>query len=335
MRIEKNYNLLQHNTFHIDARCAQFIEYDSEEELREALPLVTQPCFHLGGGSNVLLVGDFPGTVLHSGIRGIEVNGNIVRAGAAEVWDDFVLTMLQQGLSGLENLSLIPGEVGASAVQNIGAYGLEAKDFIVSVEAINLQTGAARTFAKEECEYGYRSSIFKKAEAGKWAITHVTFKLEETFAPRLDYGNLRSSLGDLPHPTPLDVRQAVIDLRRSKLPDVDELGSAGSFFVNPVISEEAFVQLQAAYPNVPHYPAPNGVKVPAGWLIEQCGWKGKDLGHAGVYEKQALVIVNHGGATGEEIVRLSDAIRADVAKKFGIEIRPEVVFLNQQTAGQA
>jgi len=247
-----------------------------------------------------------------------------VRVGAAIVWDDFVAYSIANGWSGAENLSLIPGEVGASAVQNIGAYGLEAKDLIEKVECISLSDGTRRVFKNEECNYAYRSSIFKHELKGQYAVTYVTYRLSKQFVPHLDYGNLREQLASNPSLSAAAVRQKVIEIRRSKLPDPEVLGNAGSFFMNPIVTREQFEALRAAYPQIPYYDVPNGVKIPAGWLIEQCGWKGRTLGRAGVYEKQALILVNRGGATGEEVVRLCRTIQQDVFKKFGIEIHAEV-----------
>ena len=348
----RNYNLLKHNTFGIDASCNRFIEFSSVSELLAVCRHLTEedcPLLLLGGGSNLLLTGDFHGTVLHSAIKGVEKvseeDGTVlVRAGSGEVWDDFVAYCVAQGWHGLENLSLIPGEVGASAVQNIGAYGVEAKDFIECVEAVEIATGRRVTLENEECGYAYRQSRFKQDWRNRFVVTHVVYRLSTTFVPRLDYGNLRQSL--TPAPSPVErgessfdskssltgglvgastVRQAIIDIRQSKLPDPKDLGNAGSFFVNPVVSGEKYRELAAKYPDMPHFDAGGErVKIPAGWLIEQCGWKGRSLGRAGVYEKQALVLVNRGGATGREIVSLCEAIQHDVREKFGIKIQTEV-----------
>lgn len=340
MIIHHDYSLLAHNTFGIEARCRRFMEYASLSELDEVLKLLRDEgetqLLHIGGGSNLLFTKDYEGTVLHSAITGRETvadDGEHVelRVGAGEDWDRLVEHCTAEGLHGLENLSLIPGEAGASAVQNIGAYGAEAGNFIVRVETVETATGRQRTFTNEECGYAYRHSIFKGELAGRYIITHVTFGLCRTFAPDLDYAAIRRELetrGISPADvTPTLLRELITGIRRSKLPDPAVTGSAGSFFMNPVIPEEQFKALQAQYPDLPHYPAAGGVKVPAGWLIEQCGWKGKRAGRAGVHDRQALVLVNCGGATGADIVRLSDAIRHDVRERFGIEIRPEVYFV--------
>ena len=326
MRIEHNFSLRPFNTFGMDAKAATFMEYTQEEELVACLP-VEGACLHIGRGSNLLFTRDYAGTILHSAILGKEIveedaESVLVRVGSGEVWDDFVAWAVSEGLSGVENLSLIPGETGAAAVQNIGAYGAEVAEAIERIETIRLCNGEQQLFTRPDCRYAYRQSIFKNELKGQYAITRVLLRLSKVFAPRLSYGGLASAVG--PHPTLAGVRQAVIDIRRSKLPDPSVAGNAGSFFMNPVIGREAFERLRAAYPQVPHYEQADGVKVPAGWLIEQCGWKGKALGRAAVHDKQALVLVNLGGATGEEIVRLAEAVAADVQAKFGIAIHPEV-----------
>ena len=318
------------NTFHIEAHAARYAEYASVEELQSLIPeLAHQTVLHVGGGSNLLFLKDFDGIVLHSAIRSIDLVEEdeasvIVRVGAGIVWDDFVAYTIQQGWSGAENLSLIPGEVGASAVQNIGAYGAEAKDIIVQVEAVELSTGKIRVFENAECNYAYRQSIFKQELRGKYSITHVSYRLSKQFEPHISYGNIQSQLPEGEPLTPQLVRETVIKLRQSKLPDPEVQGNAGSFFMNPVVSQEQFESIQKDYPNMPFYVVPNGVKIPAGWLIEQCGWKGKSLGPAAVHSRQALVLVNLGGATGQDILRLSDTVRQAVKDRFNINIHPEV-----------
>ena len=324
-----NYSLLSRNTFGMDVKAKRFVEYDNEEELKALIPTLSGEVLHMGGGSNLLFKGDFEGTVLHSAIKGIEVvdesaESALVRAGAGEVWDDFVAWAVERGYGGVENLSLIPGEVGASAVQNIGAYGVEAKDVIALVEAIDLSNGQKRVFGTEECNYAYRQSIFKNALKGKYAITYVTYRLQKQPVLKLDYGNIRAVLGDNGQHTISDVRQAIIDIRNAKLPDPKVQGNAGSFFMNPVVSREKFLSIQNDYPQMPFYEVEGGVKIPAGWMIDQCGWKGKSLGRAGVHDKQALVLVNLGGASSEEIITLCNTICKDVKEKFGIDIHPEV-----------
>ncbi|MBQ6964558.1 MAG: UDP-N-acetylmuramate dehydrogenase [Bacteroidaceae bacterium] len=331
MKEYQDYSLLKHNTFGMDVKAKRYVEYRSERELKRLIPTLQGEVLHIGGGSNLLFRGDFDGTVLHSAIKGIEIAEEVegedevlVRAGAGEVWDDVVAWAVAHGLGGLENLSLIPGEVGASAVQNIGAYGVEAKDVIAMVEAIDMQRGEKRYFATVECDYAYRQSIFKNQLKGKYAITYVVYRLQKTPVLKLEYGNIRSVLGDQANVTIADVRQAIIDIRNAKLPDPKVQGNAGSFFMNPVVSREKFLSLQKDYPQMPYYEVEGGVKIPAGWMIDQCGWKGKALGRAGVHDKQALVLVNLGGATSDEIIRLCDTICKDVKEKFGIDIHPEV-----------
>lgn len=332
MKEYKNYSLLNHNTFGMDVEAKRFVEYDSEEELIGLLPSLESKYLHIGGGSNLLFRGNFDGTILHSVIKGIEIQENcgeyvLVRVGAGVVWDDFVAWTVERGWGGIENLSLIPGEVGASAVQNIGAYGVEAKDVIVQVKAIHLKTGEKRSFVTDECCYAYRQSIFKNELKGQYAITYVTYKLKVRPTLKLSYGNMKALL-EKKNVTVSDVRQFIIDTRNAKLPDPKVLGNAGSFFMNPVVSRDKFQEIQKDYPQMPYYEVENGVKIPAGWMIEQCGWKGKSLGKAGVHEKQALVLVNLGGASSEEIVTLCNAVCKDVKETFGIDIHPEVNFIN-------
>lgn len=335
MKDLRHYSLLRHNTFGIEARCRRFIEIMSAAEAR-LLPTYLSaddyPLLIVGGGSNLLLTHDFDGTVLHSAIRGIEslpcAEGSVLlRAGSGETWDDVVRLCVERGWYGAENLSLIPGDVGATAVQNIGAYGAEASDIIYNVEAVEIASGRSVTFTAAECDYGYRRSRFKTEWRGRYLVTHVTYRLSLTFTPQLDYGNLREVLRrrGADSPTARQLRQAIIDLRREKLPDPEMEGNAGSFFVNPVVGRAKYEQLQALYPQMPHYSQADGSeKIPAGWLIEQCGWKGRSMGRAGVHDRQALVLVNRGGASGADIVALCEAIRHDVNERFGIEIIPEV-----------
>lgn len=329
MKDLNDYSLLKHNTFGMDVCASRFVEYCSEEELLNVVPQLNGKRFlHIGGGSNILFCGNYHGIILHSAIGGITVETETpdsvsVRVGAGVVWDDFVSYTVDNGWSGAENLSLIPGEVGASAVQNIGAYGVEAKDLIERIEAIDLTDGTHRVFLKDECCYGYRKSIFKTELKGRYAITYVTYRLSKIFQPKLDYGNVREKLNGK-ELTPENVRNVVIEIRRSKLPDPEVTGNAGSFFMNPVVSTEKYEKLKTLYPDIPHYIVDGGVKIPAGWLIEKCGWKGKTLGRAGVCPNQALVLINLGGATGNDIVALSDAVCRSVNEKFGISISPEV-----------
>lgn len=325
------YSLLPYNTFGIDVSASRFLEYASVAELKEyiAQGAVTTPFLHIGGGSNLLFTKDYDGLILHSRIGGIEVTAEdsqtvSLRVGAGVVWDDFVACCVEHGWYGAENLSLIPGEVGASAVQNIGAYGVEVKDLITAVETVNIQ-GYGRVYSVEECEYAYRSSIFKRPENKSVFVTYVRFRLSKEERYTLDYGTIRQELAKYPAPTLPIVRKVIIEIRESKLPDPKVMGNAGSFFINPIVAKEKLEALQRDYPRIPYYELPDGrVKIPAGWMIDQCGWKGKSLGPAAVHDKQALVLVNRGGAKGSDIVALSDAVRASVRDKFGIDIHPEV-----------
>ena len=328
---QENYSLLRHNTFGIDAKCKRFIEYSSVEEAQQVAEMITdadQPLLILGGGSNLLLTGDYNGTVLHSGIRFLEQTDEChVRCGSGFIWDDVVDYCVANILYGAENLSIIPGEVGASAVQNIGAYGAEAKDLIECVEAVEIETGQICRFTNTECAYSYRQSKFKHAWKNRFLITAVTYKLSKTYNPKLDYGNIRVALAakGIDNPTAMQLRETIIDIRNAKLPDPKVLGNAGSFFMNPVVPTHKYNQLAQQYVGMPHYTIDSEYeKIPAGWLIEQCGWKGKALGKAAVHNKQALVLVNCGGATGSEVVQLYKTIQHDVKQKFDIEIKPEV-----------
>lgn len=336
MEIKKDYSLLPHNTFGMDVKASLFIEYVSVEELKHILleHLQGKTWLHIGKGSNLLFMRDYPGVILHSAIKGYEILEEneeevIVRVGAGEVWDDFVAYTVNQGWYGAENLSLIPGEVGASAVQNIGAYGVEVKDLITHVEAIEVATGQERIFTNEACGYAYRESVFKLSLKRQFVLTKVSFRLKKIPSYHLDYGHVRAELEKRGCGLTLEnVRRTIIEIRESKLPDPTVQGNAGSFFMNPVVSRTCFESLLAQYPQMPHYEVDaERVKIPAAWMIEQCGWKGKQLGRVGVHHKQALVLVNLGGATGEEIIRLSEEIQKSVLNKFGVHISPEVNFI--------
>lgn len=330
-----DYSLLAHNTFGIDAYCRRYVEVSSVDETQSFLPSIADECFLIiGGGSNLLFTHNFDGTVVRSAIRGIEVmrDGHdvLLRCGSGEIWDDVVDYAVSNGYYGAENLSLIPGDVGATAIQNIGAYGSEVKDIIQRVEAVEIATGRKVEFSSAECQYSYRQSRFKGEWKNRYFITYVTYRLSLAFEPQLGYGNIVKALEEkgITTPTPLQLRQAIIDIRNAKLPDPKVVGNAGSFFMNPIVKREKFDSLLALYPSMPHYSVDaEHEKIPAGWLIDQCGWKGKNLGRAGVHDKQALVLVNRGGATGEEIVNLCKVIQNDVLVKFGIEIHPEVNFI--------
>ena len=337
------------NTFGIDARCTRLLEFSSVDELRNHWQEIAEArrqgrLLIIGRGSNLLPTGDYDGLVVRSRIMGrncIENDRVVICSG--ETVDDIIAWSLSQGLYGMENLSLIPGEVGASAVQNIGAYGVEAKDFITSLHALDIETGEIVEITNAECEYGYRQSRFKKDWKNRFIITDVTYQLSTTFTPHLDYGNIRKVLEEKGISCDIKdgrltaqlLRDTIIDIRNAKLPDYEVEGNAGSFFMNPIVSKEKFDELIAKYPNMPYYPittpasslgmvGEGAVKLPAGWLIDQCGWKGKTLGRAGVHDKQALVLVNKGGAMGEEVVALCRQIQKDVLERFGVEIHPEV-----------
>jgi UDP-N-acetylmuramate dehydrogenase len=324
-----NYSLLSHNTFGIDAKCCRFMEYSTVEEAQEIARQLQQPYLLIGAGSNLLLTDDFDGTVVHSALKGIETQSDSrICCGSGETWDEVVAWCVGHGLYGAENLSLIPGEVGASAVQNIGAYGAEVKDLIASVEAVEIGTGKLCVFSREECQYGYRDSRFKHEWKNKYLITHVVYQLSTDESHQsTEYGNIRSELDrrGIQMPTAAQLRQVVIDIRNAKLPDPKVTGNAGSFFMNPVVERSKYEELQAQYPDMPHYYIDaDHEKIPAGWMIDQCGWKGRSLGRAGVHDKQALVLVNRGGATGADIVALCQQIQHDVRERFGIDIHPEV-----------
>lgn len=331
MKDLSNYSLLQHNTFGIDAKCSRYLEYSTVAEAQEVAKILCASdtsYIIIGGGSNLLLTKDYDGIVVRSTVScQLSTVNSQLACGSGEVWDDVVAYCVNHQLYGAENLSLIPGDVGASAVQNIGAYGVEVKDLITSVEAVEIATGDIRIFSKEECGYAYRDSRFKHEWKNRYLITHVTYQLQTVFEPRLDYGNIRAELErkGITKPTAQQLRQVIIDIRNAKLPDPKVMGNAGSFFMNPIVTKEKYEQLASQYEGMPHYTVDaDHEKIPAGWMIEKCGWKGKSMGRAGVHDKQALVLVNRGGATGQEIVALCETIQRDVKEKFGIEIFPEV-----------
>ena len=333
MKIQKDVSLLPFNTFGIPARAAHFAAFRSVESLREVLPSAIRPILIMGGGSNMLFTRDPEGLVLKNEIKGIEVVRRFrhkvwVKIGGGEVWHDFVLWAVQNNFGGAENLSLIPGTVGAAPVQNIGAYGVELKDLFVGLEAVELATGAVRHFRRGDCHFGYRDSFFKRQGKGKYCITAVTLSLTvDHHRIHLAYGDIRKTLeaGGITQPGIGDVSRAIIQIRSSKLPDPAKIGNCGSFFKNPETDRAVLDRIRATHPQAPHFDLPDGrVKIPAGWLIEQCGWKGKRVGNTGCYEKQALVLVNHGDATGEEVKKLAYAIIESVEKSFGIRLEPEV-----------
>lgn len=332
--ISENISLKPFNTFGIDVKARYFAAFSSIEELKAILAAkpANVPLLVLGGGSNLLLTKDFDGLVLKNEIRGIEIvseneNEAVVRSGAGEIWHEFVLFCISKGLSGIENLSLIPGSVGASPMQNIGAYGVEIKDVFEKLEAFEIETGEIHTYDNASCEFGYRESIFKRAAKGRYIITEVYFRLAKNAKLNTTYGAIESELQSqgILNPQIKDVSNAVIAIRSSKLPDPQQIGNAGSFFKNPVVAQNVYDQIRVQYPEAPSYPAgPGMVKMPAGWLIETAGWKGKTIANYGVHAKQALVLVNYGGATGTQIFDLSTQILEDIYQKFGILLEREV-----------
>ncbi len=331
--ILKNVSLQKFNTYGLDYLADTYISFTTEDEVitlvrnSNAFP---KPFFIIGGGSNLLFTLNFKGTLLHAGIEGIKVESTnsdyvIVSAGAGVVWDNFVEWTVNQGFGGLENLSLIPGMVGATPVQNIGAYGVEVKDTVEKVIAISIDDGTIREFSNDECRFRYRDSIFKNELKGKYLIIKVFYRLTKSPVLNTRYGSLQEEVERMGKPSVKTVREAVIKIRKSKLPDPEVIGNAGSFFKNPVVSKDKIESLKDNYPGIPFYQDPSGgIKLAAGWLIEQCGWKGKRIGDAGVYEKQSLVLVNYGNATGKEIFDLAEQIKSSVFEKFGIELEREV-----------
>ena len=342
--LEENVSIRPYNTFGLDVRARYFARFASADALRELLRLPQVQAADkliLGGGSNLLFTQDFQGVVLKNEIHGLEIiseDGDtgtaLVRAGAGEGWHGLVEYALDQGLSGIENLSLIPGTVGAAPLQNIGAYGAELRDTFDHLEAVEIGTGEGRVFMAGECGFGYRESVFKNVLKNQFVVTAVVLRLHRQARPNVRYGAIADTLAELGidgEPTPQDVSRAVVRIRRSKLPDPAEIGNAGSFFKNPEVSQAKFDQLKSQHPGLPGYPVPGGVKVPAGWLIERAGWKGQRRGAGagthGVHDRQALVLVNHGGATGGEVRQLAEEIISSVRQQFGIELHPEVNIL--------
>ncbi|MCS6967729.1 MAG: UDP-N-acetylmuramate dehydrogenase [Cytophagales bacterium] len=331
-----NYSLKSLNTFGVEAKARYFMEVSSLEALRAVLQLPevkNLPLLVLGEGSNVLFTRHFEGLVLKINLKGIKFLGKdsqfyYIQAAAGENWHQFVQTCLANHWAGVENLSLIPGTVGAAPVQNIGAYGVELKDVFYQLEAVDITSGKLCVFSKQDCQFGYRDSIFKRQVKGKYIITSVTFQLFQEPRINISYGNVKQTLAEMgiTQPTIWDVSRAIIHIRQSKLPCPTRLGNAGSFFKNPEVPQEQATFLKSLYPHMPFYPSekPGKVKLAAGWLIEQCGWKGKRIGKVGTYDRQALVVVNYGGASGAEIWQLAEQIRASVAEKFNLWLEPEV-----------
>jgi len=335
MTIEKNYSLLKHNTFGFDVKAKFFAEVFSEDELRQLIltkEFNGMPKFVLGGGSNVLFTKDFDGLVIKMSIGGISVIKNcidsvLVEAGAGVQWHNLVIFSLEQNLSGIENLSLIPGTAGAAPIQNIGAYGVEFKDAFYSLRAMDIKTGSISEFDSESCKFGYRSSVFKHELKNKYIITSVTLSLSKQTQINAAYGSIKTELEKrgILQPTAKDISKVICDIRTTKLPDISVFGNAGSFFKNPVIPDEQFAELKAKYPDIVAFKSDNtNMKLAAGWLIEQSGWKGKQHGNAAAYEHQALVLVNTGNASPNEVIELAGLIKASVFKIFGVHIEEEV-----------
>jgi UDP-N-acetylmuramate dehydrogenase len=330
LKIQQNISLKPYNTFGIHTNAKRFITLNSIKELKEIIA-AEKSIFLLGGGSNILLTGDVEKLVIHLNTKGIIVNDFdenevLVTAEAGENWHELVLWCVSQNYGGLENLSLIPGNVGTSPIQNIGAYGVEIKDVFQQLEAIDIETGKTRIFTNADCDFGYRNSVFKNELKGKFIILNVTFKLtKKNHNINISYGAIKDLLTDKENPSINEIADAVIAIRQSKLPDPKEIGNSGSFFKNPVISSDLFKELSEQHPEIPHYRiSENEIKIPAGWLIEQCGFKGKRFGDAGVHEKQALVLVNYNNATGKEIYDLAQKIQQKVMETFKISLEIEV-----------
>lgn len=340
MLIEKDHSLLRDNTFHIDQKCDEYVVFANEGETVELARSLKAPFLLLGGGSNLLLTDDFHGKVVTPEKRfdiAVELrhgsNDPCLKCWAGTTFDDVVDYAVRHGYHGLENLSLIPGECGASAIQNIGAYGAEIQDVMLEIEAVEIGTGRVLKIKAEDCGYSYRQSKFKHEWKNKYIVVYVTYQLHRAFKPELDYGNIRKQLADkgidesqLRGET---LRDIIIDIRQSKLPDPAVKGNAGSFFMNPIVDAAVFGRLKKSHPDIHYFevPQPDGkmkYKIPAGWMIDQCGWKGKALGRAAVYDKQALILVNNGGASGKEVVELMKAVQKAVYDKFSLEIKPEV-----------
>lgn len=333
MKVTENTSLSALNTFHIDIRTKYFIEVSDVHDIRDFIGsdlYAIQPKMILGGGSNMLFTRDFNGCMIRPLVKGIEVLSEdagsvIVRAGAGENWDDFVGYCVESGWSGIENLSFIPGTVGASPVQNIGAYGMEVKDSVITVETVDLESGKTKNYSNKQCRFSYRNSIFKSELQNRVLITHVTFHLRKNNRFTTTYHDLNKELDQYPETNLKNIRSAVITIRKKKLPDPEVLANAGSFFRNPVVSNTKLDSLKLFYPRIPHFMDDDGnIKLSAAWLIEHCGWKGRRIKKAGTYKKQPLVIVNYGGATGNEILNLARKIQQSVMNHFAIRLEPEV-----------
>lgn len=336
-----DYSLYLHNSLRVNALAKRFVRITDVAQLQaliHARAWGDLPTYVLGEGSNTLFIGDYSGLILNNAIKGMEITQHdadtaMVTLGAGERWHDVVTFAVDQGLYGIENLALIPGTVGAAPIQNIGAYGVELKDVFFSLDAVDLQTGASVKFDRDACRFGYRDSVFKHEAKDRYCITQVQLVLSKHPRFQLDYYALQEKLADM-DPSQLSlqsVSQAVIEIRRSKLPDPQSIPNAGSFFKNPVVSRDQFERLAQENPGLPCFPyRADQVKLPAAWLIEQCGWKGRRLGHVGVHDQQALVLVNHSGGDGEALLALAQAIQADVLARFAIELVPEVRIVRSE-----
>lgn len=333
MKILRDFSLKGYNTFHLDVKVRHFIKINSNEDLPELVQsghLKKGSFLILGEGSNILFRDNFPCTVIHPDFKGIQMiketkDEIYFEVGAGENWDNFVNLTVNRGLHGIENLSFIPGAAGSAPVQNIGAYGVEVREVIHDVKGFHIEKGRFQTISGKDCEFGYRSSIFKRSYKGEFIVCSVIFKFNKHAKPNLSYRGLREYFLNLDEASPQKIRDKVIEIRGSKLPDPSVLGNAGSFFKNPVVSGETANKLIRKFPKIPHFPDPNNqVKFSAAWLIEQCGWKGKRTGDAGVYSKHALILVNYGKASGREIYELSEKIKNSVFKKFGLLLEREV-----------
>jgi len=331
--LHKNYSLEPYNTFGIEAKADYFFEFDTSDEIKSFLddnPLDNINYLILGGGSNLLFTDDYEGLVLHPNIKGIDIvseneDSVLVKAGANEDWDEFVAWAVAHNYSGIENLSLIPGVVGAVPVQNIGAYGVEACEVVEKLDAISIETKKQVEFQNFHCEFDYRDSVFKKEYKNLFIITHVYFRLSKKAEFKLEYGAIKKELENYDEINLQNIREVIIKIRESKLPDPLEIGNAGSFFKNPVVETEFAEKLVTKHPDLPNYEVDNkNTKLAAGWLIEQCGWKGKQVGQAGVHKDQALVLVNLGGAKGHEVLQLANEIKKSVLLKFGVKLEMEV-----------
>lgn len=328
-----HYSLQNYNTFGFPVSARYFFEYDSVEQLKSVLPEIRRPILNIGKGSNLLFLDNYNGTVLHSAIDSIEVvnqdyNYVYLKVGSGVIWDNFVEYTVTHNWWGAENLSYIPGMVGASAVQNVGAYGVEASDIIYQVEAVDIDSLETVTLSNEDCRFAYRFSAFKAELKDRYVITYVTFKLSKKARQVLTNRSLKERFNAIQYPFIKEIRNAVIEIRRSKLPEVSDLGSAGSFFKNPIIDRACLDRLLLSYPSMPWFAADNGMfKLSAGWLLETAGWRGYRSGHVGVFNKHALILVHYGGGTGRELLELVENIQKSVVEKFGIKLEPEVIFI--------